>query len=157
MRREFDPTAVTATLQIFPKGDYEFSIGEPKHFEKKNQDGKESYGVRYSLKCERVLEGDKNMVGKRYVFTCYQHTDGAISYSKQFLIASSGYGVNADGEKTFDAAAAGKDWGFDAGDGSVGDMWREIVGSRVIISLDLGTNPNTGEPSQQTTGFRPIE
>ncbi len=156
-RYEHDPSAVQSTMQVFPKGDYEFSVGEPKPFERTNAANKLSYGVGFSLKCERVVEGEDNMLGKRAYFSCYQHTEGGCSFSKRFQMSCLGHKGNPQGENAFNDEVAGQNWGFDPDEGTVGDMWSNLTGNRLVISMSEGVNPNTGDPSQNFDAFRPVD
>lgn len=149
-RYENDPTKVAASIEVFPKDDYEFIVGEPKAFERTNAKGAQSYGIRFPV---QVAEGDYK--GKRTVFSTYQQSEGAQQMAKRFIMAVLGYGAKREEEKRFDADYAGKDWGFDTDTGAVGDMWREAVGKRVIGSLDVRIGDDGGE-QQDFKGWRPI-
>lgn len=152
-----NPTAATVSIPVFPKGDYEFTLKEPKPFERTNQEGKTSHGVRYALDCTAVVEGDKNMKGKRTIFSCYQHNEGAVSFAKQFQMAVYGFDRSEHGETGFNDLALTKDWSYDPEAGAVGDGWKGMTGKRVVISMDVGVNPVSGEPNQNFTGFAPVK
>ena len=66
-RYEGDPTRASATFEVFPKGDYEFVIGEPKAFERNNRDNKLTFGIRFPLTCQ----SDGSMKNKPFVQTLY--------------------------------------------------------------------------------------
>src|SRR3990167_908056 len=72
-RHTFDPTAVSSTLEVFPKGDYLISVGEPKAFQGTTKSGKNegnaNWGIRWGCKIERVLEGDPNAVSKPLIIS----------------------------------------------------------------------------------------
>lgn len=146
-RYEFNPDAVSAVIEVLPKGEYEFIVGEPKAFGGKNQAGGDSYGVRFPL----VLAEDSNgkRKGTRIFFSTYQQSEGAQAIAKQFLMAVHGYKRNEEGEKAFNGEFAGKDWGFDTDSKSVGDAWMSAKGKRVKGALDIGMNTNTGAEQQQ--------
>lgn len=150
-RYENDPTKVAASIEVFPKDDYEFIIGEPKSFERTNAKGNQSYGVRFPV---QVAEGD--YAGKRTVFTTYQQSDGARQMEKRFLMAALGYGSKREDEKQFDIDFAGKDWGIDTDTGAVGDMYREVVGKRVVGSLDVRMGDD-GSEQQNFAGWRALK
>lgn len=151
-RFEPDPSKVSATIEIFDKDDYEFVFGEPKAFYSKNaQTDKETYGIRFPL---TIAEGPRK--GGRTILTLYQHNDGSASMSKQVVMAVLGYKNSPADEKRFDGETAGQDWSFDTDTGACGEMWRKMSGKRAICSLDIGTNPNSGEPSQTFKKWRPI-
>ncbi len=159
-RYENSPRDVTATIPIFPDGDYEFSLGEPKPFERTNAKGDLSYGVRFPLLCEEALEeGDPNFVGKRTIMNCYWHSEGAISYTKMFQMAVFGFEKNEEGEKAFNESEEGKgDWSFNTDPDalSVGDSWAAMRGKRVVISMSIGINNQTGDPQQKFVSYRPL-
>lgn len=154
MRYDFDPTAVSATFKTFPKGDYEFSVGEPRSFKRTSNEGKETFGVRFPCKCEEVVsEGDPKMKGERAVYSAYLHGE-ANPFVKQFLMAVLGFSVDETGEKAFDEKYKGYDWSFDPDNGTVGDMWSTVTGGRLIASMDIQMWEN--EPRQQWASFRPV-
>lgn len=153
-RYEPDLTAVAAALELFEKGAWEFSVGEPKAFQRENDKGQLSVGVRYLLSLAEETNGHKK--GSKQMFSCYIHTDGAMTFSKRFVMAALGYRNTSQEERRFDETYKGADWSVDPETGAVGDAWRQPAGRRVNCSLDIGTNPNTGEPSQQFVGFTPV-
>ena len=149
-RFEHNPSAVTTSIEVFPKDDYEFVIGEPKTFFGQNAKGNDSYGVRLPL---TIGSGDYQ--GKRTIMSLYFQSEGAQSMAKQFQMAVLGYGKGRAEEQRFNADWGGKDWSFDTDTGSVGDAWRELVGQRVIGSLDTRMGDN-GDEQQQFKGWRPL-
>ncbi len=153
-RYEPDLTAVAATLEQFEKGDFEFGIGEPKSFQRTNDKGQLSVGVRYPLALSEESNGHKK--GAKQMFSCYIHTDGGMTFSKRFIMAALGFKNTSQDERVFDEKYKGADWSIDPETGAVGDVWRQPAGRRITASLDVGVNPNTGEPSQQYTGFAPV-
>ena len=153
-RYEPDLTAVSAALDLFEKGDWEFSIGEPKAFERTNEKGKLSAGVRYLLSLAEEHNGHKK--GSKQMFSCYIHTDGAMTFSKRFVMAALGFKNTSEDERLFDEQFKGADWSVDPDTGAVGDVWRQPAGRRIVCSLEIGENPNTNEPSQQFSGFLPV-
>jgi hypothetical protein len=135
-RYEPDLTKVTAGIEIFPKGTYEFSIGEPKAFSRENRQGVTTVGTRYPLRCEMVHAGDQNFKNKRTLTSLYLHTEEAQGMAKRFIMAALGFNGNQEGEQTFDAEYKGRDWSLDPEVGSVGDVWREPTGRRVLADCD---------------------
>lgn len=154
-RYEFDPSKVAATIEVFPKGDYEFQVGEPKSFIRKNKKNEDSFGIRFPVTIMEDISHGKSK-GKRTVVTGYQQSEGAQAMTKQFVMAVLGYANNQTEEKRFDAEQAGKDWGFDPETGAVGDAWRQATGKRVIGQLDEGKNEETGDPQQKFVKWIPI-
>lgn len=150
-RFEPDPSKVSATIAILEKGDYEFSVGEPKAFAKKNPDGTiANYGVRFPV---TVMEGPRK--GAKQFQACYQHTEGSEAFSKRFVMACLGYENTQEDEKRFDADYAGRDWSFDTDSGACGEVWRECANRRVIGTADVMPNKNNpNELMQQFTGWR---
>ena len=148
-----DLTKVTATLELFPDGLYEFTIGPAKSFTGRNVEGDEKYGVRYSLKIEVVHEdGDQNAVGKRAIFSCNLHNDGGQSMSKQFLIAAYDYGGTNDDEQQFnEEVGAEADWSVDTDNEQLGSIWTEISGNRILAALS--TVPSKKDPTQSFQQF----
>ncbi|MBA2706039.1 MAG: hypothetical protein H0U60_19550 [Blastocatellia bacterium] len=153
-RYEFNPSAVTASIEVFPKGEYEFQVGEPKAFAKEGDDeGKGgNFGVRFPI----VIKAPGQYEGKRTVSSIYFHSEGGRSFAKQFMMAVMGYGKGETEEKRFDADMTGKDWSANYEGGDVGQAYREMTGMRVIGQLDITKNNRTGEPMQQFKSWRPI-
>jgi len=152
-RYEFNPTSVVANIEVFPKGEYEFQIGEPKAFSRQaGEDQHDSFGVRYPL----VIKAPGQYDGKRTVFSTYYQSEGGRSMAKQFMMAALGYGRGGEEEKRFDSDMRDKDWNFDPDAGTVGDAYRQLSGTRVIGTLDVGKNNKTGDAMQQFNKWRPI-
>jgi hypothetical protein len=152
-RFEFDPTTVVASMEVFPKGEYEFQIGEPKSFLRQaGEDKHDSFGVMYPLVIKLPSEYD----GKRTVFSTYYQSEGSQAMAKQFMMAVLGYGKGKPEEDRFDRDMRGKDWSFDPETRSVSDVYRELSGKRVIGTLDVSKNTNTGDPQQQFKSWRPL-
>lgn len=148
----FDPSSVTSNIEVLPKQEYELQVGEPKAFIRKNRKGEDSYGIRYPLTAKAPDEYN----GKKVFFSTYYQSEGAQSMAKQFMMAVMGYGKGKPEEDRFNDDFRGKDWSFDPETGAVGDAYRELVGKRVIGSLDVGKNDETGDPTQKFAGWRPI-
>jgi hypothetical protein len=154
MRYEPDLTKVQSSIPIFPKGTYEYSVGEPKAFGGTNRKGDPKLGVRYSVRCEEVHDGDQKFKGKRTIVSLYVHTEDAQGMAKRFILAALGYAVNEQGEKEFDAEYKGRDWSIDPETGAVGDVWREPTGKRVLSDCDI----QAGDEGAQFQAFswRPL-
>lgn len=150
-RYEANPSKDTAGIPVLPKDMYEFIIGEAKAFEGKNKEGKDNYGVRYSLK----VDGGA-MDGKRIPQTIYQHSEGARNMGKGFLMAALGYKKNTEEEERFNTEQENKDWSFDGATGEVGDGWSQLTGQRVIGNFDVKKGDNDVE-QQDIKGWLPVE
>ena len=152
-----DPSQVSAFFYLFNKGDYLFEVGEGKPFEGTNSKGEPNAGIRYPIICTDVLEGDAEGKGKKQMFTCYIHSEGAISFSKRFLMACLGYPSDSDGELKFNAETAGQDWKVDPTPDApyVGEMWKKVVGTTLILHASVGTNEE-GVKQQKWNGFSPL-
>ena len=153
-----DPTQVSAFFYLFNKGDYLFEVGEGKPFEGTNQKGDPNAGIRYPIICSDVLEdGDKEGKGKKQMFTCYIHSDGAMQFSKRFIMAGLGYESSSEGELKFNEENKAADWRVDPNPEApyVGEMWKKVEGSTMIIhtSIKLGED---GQKQQQWNGFSPL-
>lgn len=152
---EPDLTKASVAFEIFTKGDYEFVVGEPKSFQRTNNAGKETYGVRWPITLAEEVNGYKK--GAKQLYSGYLHTEGAHAFIKQFVMSCLGFNPrSAEDERKFDAQFRGADWGIDTETQGVGDVYRQTTGKRVIVSMDVGINPESGEQSQQFKGFRPI-
>lgn len=142
----------TATFEVFPLGEYELIIGEPKPFtseDKPQQDGTTktgNYGIRYAL---TIAEGP--FAGKKYIKTCYMHTQGSEDMTKQFMLAAHGFESNFDSEKLFNDKIATMDQTFNSDDGSCGDYWTSIKGGRVKVTL--ATTMYQGKEQNQEKGW----
>ena len=154
-RYEHDASTVSAVIAILDKGDYELMIGEPKAFFNQGKEGKpDNYGIRYPL---TVAEGAEK--GSKTFYNAFIHTDGALSFSKQFLMAALGYKATKEEEKRFNDKYRGSDWGIDTDTKGVGDVWREATGKRLTASVDVGiqeVGQNAGQPQQKWLKFRPL-
>ena len=152
-----DPTTVSAFFYLFEKGDYLFTVGEGKPFEGANQKGEPNAGIRYPIVCTDVLDGDSGGKGKKQMFTCYIHSDGAMQFSKRFLMACLGYESSNEGELRFNAENQGEDWGVDPNPEAprIGEMWKKVTGATLIMHTDTRLN-DEGQKQQQWTGFSPL-
>lgn len=148
-RYEYDPSKTQATIEVLEKGDYEFLIGEPKSFIRKNKKNEDSYGIRFPLTAEGKT--------KPVYYTCYLHSEGAQGMTKRFQMAAMGFKNNKTDEARFDAEVIGMDWNFDPEAGTVGEAWRKFTGKRVVGSVDVSPNTETGEPQQNWKSWRPVE
>ncbi len=147
----YNPASITTAIEVFPKDQYEFVVGEPKPFAGTNQKGGDSYGVRFSLKV-----GAGEYEGKKTIYSTYLQSEGAQAMAKQFQMAVLGYGKGRAEEQRFNEDWGGKDWSIDFEAGTVGDAWRELVGNRVKGNLDVGVNTNSGDAQQQFKGWEPF-
>jgi hypothetical protein len=149
---QFDPTQVVAGFAVFPKDEYEFEVKDAKAFQRTNKKGEETYGIRFQL-IGRSSVAD----GKKSMYTCYMHSDGAQSFSKQFLMAVYGFNRNDSDEKRFNAEYGDAAlWSYDPESGAVGEIYKGTVGKRFYGNVEPGKNPETGEPTQQWKSFRPF-
>lgn len=150
----YDPSSAVASFEVFPKDEYEVQIGEPKAFIKQSGEGDkahDSYGIRFPL---IIKEGA--YAGKKMFYSTYLHSEGGQSFAKRFQMAALGYGKGKPEEDRFNNDMRGKDWSFDPETGGVGDAWREFVGKRIIVAVDVSKNTRSGDDQQQFTGFRSI-
>jgi hypothetical protein len=74
--------------------------------------------------------------------------------AKHFMMACMGYGKSQSEEKRFHRDQAAKDWSFKPADGTVGNVWTQLVGARVIAVLDY--QPNQNEEMPQFTSWRSV-
>jgi len=155
-RYEFDPSTVTSAIPVLPKNDYEFIVGEPKSFIRKNAKGEDSFGVRYPL---TVAEGEQK--GKRIFLSTYYQSEGGQAAAKRFLMAVYGYKGNDEEEQRFNRDMRGQDWSFDPESGMVGEAFRQVTGKRVRGSLDVQPAKDahgepTGELNQNFKSWSPL-
>lgn len=150
----FDPSQVTANLEVLQKGEYEFEILTKKSFLKQSgADKHDSYGVRYTMRVTLVgKSGDQNAVGKKVIFSTYYQSEGGQSMAKQFLMAALGYGKSKAEEERFNREQLSKDWNFDPNEGTVGDGYNDLDGARVIGQLDV--QPNINDATQLMQNFK---
>lgn len=149
-RYDYDPSKVSASIEVFPKGEYEFIVGEPKAFAGNGQKGP-NYGVRYVLTCA----SDGPMNGKKFFQSLWFHSEAAGPINKRFMLAASGYNADKNSEQRYNTEAAGKDWSFDTDSGAVGDGYRELVGKRVVADVDVTLGDN-GNEQQKVNAWRPL-
>lgn len=157
-RYTHDPSRVQATIAILSKAEYEFEIGQPKPFERTAKKGHQSYGIRFPI---TVVSAQGN--GKRTVYTCYLHSDGAAGMTKQFQMAVCGFEVKQENEQEFDEKYAGDDWSFNPETGEIGEAWQKFKGAHVVNDLDVEMrkqdpdDPNSKEVENQVWGtWRPV-
>jgi hypothetical protein len=151
----FDPSTVSVSFDVLPKGEYEFEIGEPKPFLRQNREGNDSYGIRYPLKAVR-----EDLAKKRIQpYSCYMQSEGGQSFTKQFLMAALGYGKGPKEEQRFNTDMATADWSFNPGDantaGECGEIWHKPKGSRIFGNVDVSKDEQ-GNEQQQFKGWRSI-
>lgn len=146
-----------AAMQLLPKGDYEFTIGEAKTFQRTSTQvvngtsvEKEVYGVSYSL---RVRGGDLD--GKTVPLQFYLHTDGGFGMAKQFIMAACGYPVTAADEARFNEEMAELTFGFDTETSELDNGWKKPVGAIIKAAVDQRPNPKNVEQMNQTFKWRP--
>ena len=156
-RYEFDPSQDSAVQLVLPKDDYEFIVGEPRPFARKNAKGEDSFGIRYPL---TVAEGIHQ--GKRIFYSTYYQSQGGRDMAKAFLLAVFGYPRNKEGEDAFNAEFQGADWSFNPEEGTVGEAFRGVTGKRVRGSLDIQPARDregnlTGEQNQQFQSWSPLQ
>lgn len=148
----FDPNKAQVSFDVLPKGEYEFTIGEPKPFFRQNSKGEDSYGIRFAMKC--VTPGLESKRVQPY--SCYMQSEGGQSFTKQFLMAALGYEKGPKEEQRFNEDMGGKDWSFDPESGSVGSAYSGAQGSRIIGIVDVSIDKDTGAEQQQWKGWRSI-
>lgn len=148
-RFNFNPSSVSSGFQTFPKGEYEFTVGTPKTFNRKNRAGNDSFGIRYPL---TIASGE--YMGKRTSYSCYLQSEGAQAVAKGFVMACNGY--KRSDEAMFNEDFEQYDWGVTPGDdSSIGEAWTSCEGKRVIGTLDVRMGDNDSE-QQDFKGFRPL-
>ena len=152
-----DPSTVSAYFFLFSKGDYLFGVGEGKPFEGMNQKGEPNAGIRYPIVCSDVLEGDSNGKGKKQMFTCYIHSDGAMQFSVRFIMACLGYDSSGEGEMKFNEENKGADYRVDPDPEApyLGEMWKRLSGTSLIIHASTKLN-DENQKQQQWNAFSPL-
>lgn len=161
-----------ATTRVFERGEYIVELGEPQGvlYEKRDEDTGELIstvaGVRYPLEMVGRLtpddeieeEGDWGEAGEDVApFTCYVHTEGAMPFTKRFLMAAAGYteeeeddfnegwfpnhDLTIDGDPESDA------------DPDIGEGWESVEGAHVQVTLDK--DEYEGREQQTHSRFMP--
>lgn len=154
---QFDPSNISASLEVLDKGEYEFEIKSKKAFLKQSgEDKHDSYGVRYNLVVTIAPRGKEDLVGKKVIFSTYYQSEGGQAMAKQFHMAALGYGKSRPEEERFNREQGGKDWNIDPNDGSCGEAYNQLDGARVIGMLDVQKNNRTDEPMQNFKSWRAI-
>jgi hypothetical protein len=159
---DFDPTTVSAGIEVLPKDDYEFQIGEPKSFLNAGKGGKaDNFGIRFPLTVMRSANHPET-VGKKIFMNGFMHTPGSQAMTKGFVMAGYGYESKPEDEKAFNEQTAAGDWKFNPPTGGVGDVWRGLTGKRIIGSLDQQPRKDDmgqvieGEFNQNYKGWHPV-
>jgi hypothetical protein len=151
-RVEAHPANVSSTIEIYPKGTYELTIGSATGFSgKENEKGELASGVRYVL----TIDKPGKYKGKRYIQNCYQHNENSQSFAKQFLMAALGYGRSRSEEERFNQDQKDVAWSYDT-DGPVSDGWNKLVGRTVIGDFDIQMNKQRPGEEQQKVTWRPL-
>jgi len=152
-----DPSTVSAYFYMFSKGDYIFTVGEGKPFEGVNRTGDSNAGIRYPIICTDVLEGDSKGKGKKQMFTCYIHSDGAMQFSTRFIMACLGYESSGEGEAKFNEENQGADYRVDPNPEApyVGEMWKKLTGSSLVIHASIALDDEQ-KKQQKWNGFSPL-
>lgn len=146
----YRPSANTASVQIWPKGDYEVIVGTLKAFLNKNDDGTDK---NWGIRCVFQLADDDT---QKIIYSGYLHTQGASSFVKGFQLACYGVEKKPSAEKMFDEQYDNADWSLNFETGEVGEAWKNMEGSRIIASVDTQINKQTGDEQQQFKNFRPL-
>jgi hypothetical protein len=121
-------------LAVVPEGEYELNIRRIAAFERPNQKGDSTYGVRISVRIAEGAFADKSISP----INLYYHTDGARGYSKSILMAIAGF----TDEAAFNDWARDLDFSFDTDSNTVGDGWNQLVGKRCIAEIKLELDSN---------------
>jgi len=158
----FNPTQVSANLEVFAKGDYEVILNEPKpYFQagKPNAQTGENYpdseGLMWTL---RIAEGEHK--SKPIIFRPNFNNEFGPQQAKSLLVAANGFPAGQEGEQAYNASHSTDDFSYSADPENVhiGQAWVDTKGKRVIVSLDvtMGKGDNAGKIYQQFKGFKAI-
>jgi hypothetical protein len=153
-----NPADVSAGIPIYDPGDYEIKIKKTSPFvnsDKQGQDGsvvKGSFGVRV---IGSIVGGKDD--GKPYIINCYEHNEGAQSFSKGVKMAIYGFDLSVPGnEEKFNEFAQKKEWWGDTDNMTVGDGWKDMEGKIVKAALGTKLGGTDGTTVQQTAKYRPV-
>lgn len=137
-----DPTKAVSGFLTYPKGEYVVEIRDPKSFYTPPRPGKnENYGVRFDGKIISSID-QPGFVGKPFPVQCFQHTDGALDFSKGIQMAA--LGCKKDEE--FNEKYGGEDWSFNTDDKSCGEGWHKMSGQVIKVTIgDVKMDPTTGD------------
>lgn len=164
---DFDPSTVSASIEILPKDEYEFQVGEPKAFlnnPKQQPDGTTkaaSFGIRFPLTVTRSANHPET-IGKKIFLQGFMHTPGSQAMTKGFVMAAAGYHNKPEEEKEFNEATKNMDWKFHPPTGAVGEVYSSIVGNRVVGDVDTQPRKDDkgqvveGEFNQNFRGWHPV-
>ena len=155
-RFDFNPQTQDIGFPIYPKGTYEFEIGEPKTYNRtaKNAGDPDRYGVSVLLKCS---EGE--MKGKVYNVNFDFSSDYGPANAMTFLVVASGHDANDEGVAAFRAETQGKDFTVDVEQKLLGDGWTECMkGQKVLGDMDTEADPNNvGKLRQKFPKWLPVQ
>lgn len=137
MPRYSTPTGkITAGELILPKGEYEFSVGEPTLFHRTRDDGSEVYGVRYPFTVISEGEYQNQRIRNQDM---YLHTPGAARMTKRFLMATLGFDTNSQvSEADFNSQYPDLDIDPDAN--YLAEAFSRVVGKTVKAAVDVQEN-----------------
>lgn len=151
---------VRATTRIFERGEYEVEIAAVSGIGYTKDNGDEVAGARYRLTMRGRLQNDGSLddeyAGEDVTpFRAYVHSEGAIPFTKRFLMAAMGYGRND--ESDFDDewwTEADLTIEFDEEDVTLGEGWEDPVGNVLRVTLDK--EEYEGQEQQTHATFAPV-
>lgn len=154
-----------AGIPVLTNGEYEFTVGEMKPFEKEKPatDTKPAvtqFGIRTSLVVTHTPEDDedaKKYLNKSIPHTLYMHGNSG-SMNKQFAMAVLGYKANQEEEfnEKYPDDVDGNNWHVDTDEQSIGDAWKELAGKRVRAKVTSKVNPMNTDQLQNQFSFYPF-
>lgn len=163
-----DMNSVTAVTPVYPKGQYELKVAKVSPFGYTKDDGSEIFGANLSIKMVGEIDSagelDRTLEGEDVLpLRIYQHTEGAVKYSKTQVMAILGYARTPDAEDDFNAFIKDQDFQFygdldadDEEDGlRFGSGWNTLVGRHFIATLKKEERDD-GSFSQDYGNFLPL-
>lgn len=145
----YSPSKVSATMEVWDTGTYEVILGQPKAFQKMEGGEIKNFGVGFPI---QNAEDPK----KRQYVRFYLHNDQAEGMTKRVQIAAYGYGPGKVEEQRFNQEHDNDDWNLDFETGECGEAWKEMAGTRLSVDVEIGQNPNTGEPQNNWKNWRKL-
>ncbi len=152
-----------AGFPMLERGEYEFEITKATPFLRVKENGDESAGCRYGLRCTGKIIDDGSLdesheaAGEQVSpISLWVHTPKAFGMTKQFILAALGYTIREEkqaNEEYFDDA----DFSIDVDDDENtvgGASWEDLVGKSLRMTADIGEW--NGNEQQEYRSYQPI-
>jgi hypothetical protein len=152
------PTKATVGFITLPKDTFEFTIGEPKAYERtQKKDGAENLlqGIRWPL----TVKSEGQFKGKTVFFTSTLGNDISLGQEKALMMSADGVEPTADNDEVWSLEHANDDFDADTATGVVGEGYNRHKGKVVMADVDITISNKDGNSQQfqKWVKFYPVE